>query len=545
MDSRIETLLKYGDHLFEKKRPLDSLNQEIAENFYPERADFTTERCLGTDFAANLTTSYPILARRELGNSFSSMLRPVDQEWFSIETANADRVDNEGKRWLEWAGKTQRRATYDRVTQFVRATKEGDHDFAGFGQCVISAELNRTASALLYRCWHLRDVAWCEGYEGKVSEIHRKWAPTARELSTVFPGKVSAETMKLIEKKTPYTPVKCRHVVVPSEQYEGKWKTPWVSVYFEAETGHILEEIGVHNQIYIIPRWQTVSGSQYAFSPATVAALPDARLMQAMTLVLLEAGEKAVNPPLVATQEVVRSDMQLFAGGVTWVDAEYDERLGDALRPLTIDSRGIPIGMDMRNDIKEMIKESFYLNKIGLPPADTKAMTAYEIGQRVQEYIRNALPLFEPAEMDYNGAVCEHTFDLLMRAGAFGSPDQIPDSIKGADVKFRFESPLHKAIDKQKGQLFQEARAMLAEAMAVDTTAAAMIDVRTALRDVLDGIGVPAEWVRDEEQMKVIDLKQAQQQQAQQMLSMMEQGGAAAEQIGKAGTAINEMKTGI
>jgi hypothetical protein len=51
--------------------------------------------------------------------------------------------------------------------------------------------------------------------------------------------------------------------------------------------------------IYVIPRWQTVSGSQYAYSPATVAALPDARLIQAMTLTFFEAGEKATNPPMV------------------------------------------------------------------------------------------------------------------------------------------------------------------------------------------------------------------------------------------------------
>jgi hypothetical protein len=40
-------------------------------------------------------------------------------------------------------------------------------------------------------------------------------------------------------------------------------------------------------------------------------------------------------------------------------------------------------------------------------------MTAYEVGQRIQEYIRGALPLFEPMEMEYNGALCERTFEIL------------------------------------------------------------------------------------------------------------------------------------
>jgi hypothetical protein len=70
----------------------------------------------------------------------------------------------------------------------------------------------------------------------------------------------------------------------------------------------------------------TVSGSAYAYSPATVVALPDARLLQQITLTLLEAGQKAVDPPWKATSEAIQGGVNSFAGGITWVDPEYDER---------------------------------------------------------------------------------------------------------------------------------------------------------------------------------------------------------------------------
>lgn len=547
MEQRILDLKQSGDRLFGSRGSLVSLWQDIAENFYPERADFTTKRTLGADFAGNLVTSYPLLCRRDLGNSFSAMLRPKDQNWFSITVSDERKLDNLGRRWLEWAAMKQRKAMYDRRSRFVTATKQGDHDFAGFGQCVLSAELSRNFDHLLYRCWHLRDVAWLESSDGKLCEVHRDWKPTARDLNYIFKGNISSEVKKALEKE-PTKEFSVRHVVVDAERYEAplgkKWNTPYVSIYFEQDGGYVNEEIGVYNPIYVIPRWQTVSGSQYAYSPATVAALPDARLIQAMTLVLLEAGEKAVNPPLVATQDVIRSDVQLFAGGITWVDAEYDERLGEVLRPMTIDSKGIPLGMEMRNDLRATMMEAFYLNKIGLPPATGKEMTAYEISQRVQEYIRNALPLFEPMELDYNGAICDATFNLMQRAGAFGGPQELPESLSGAGIEFQFESPLHQAIEKQKGQRFMEAKAMLAEAVALDPASAAMVNVREALRDALDGIGTPAEWLRSEDEMAELDQQAAQKQQAQELLSMMTQGGAAAEQIGKAGVALNQMQTG-
>lgn len=531
----VKKLVGQGDQLFANRGTLLLLWQDIAENFYPERSDFTVKREIGDDYAGNLTSSYPLLVRRELGDSISSMLRPRGQEWFSITIDRDDRLDTSGKQWLEWASGVQKRAMYDRLSQFVRATKEGDHDFAAFGQNVISVEVDWSTTSLLYRCWHLRDVAWCERYNGTIGDIHRNWSPDIRTLAAIFgKDKLHATVVKKIE-KDPYGTIKCRHIVIPSDQYEGdkKYRTPYVSVYIDLENNHLISEVGSHSQIYCIPRWQTVSGSQYAYSPATVAGLPDARLLQAMTLTLLEAGEMAVRPPLIATKEAIRGDVSIYAGGITWVDAQYDERLGEVLRPLTQDKSGLPFGLDVSEEKKQMLQQAFYLNRLSLPPAD-REMTAYETSQRIQEYVRNALPLFEPMENEYNGAICEMTFDALMRVGAFGSPADFPQSLRGENVRFKFESPLHQAIERQKGQKFMEAKGLLREAIELDPSAAAVLDARKALRDALSGIGVDADWQRSEEEVEAVAAQQAEQQQAQKAMEMAQQGAQVAETAGKA-----------
>lgn len=528
MDQEARRLIEQGDKLFTKRQPFISLLGEIASHFYPERNSFIAGVTLGEDFASNLTTSYPLLARRDLGNSFSGMLRPTQKDWFKMSAGETN--DVEGRSWLEWATQVQKRAMYDRRTQFVRATKEGDHDFAAFGQCVISVEMNRDLDGLVYRCWHIADVAWCEDEDGAIDTVHRRWKPTIATLNRVFRGKI-APTLQEKLKQDPYAEINCRHVIVPAEQYQGekKWRTKFVSLYIDVDNQFVMEAVGAHVMSYVIPRWQTVSGSQYAYSPATICALPDARLIQAITLTLLEAGEKAANPPMLAVQEAVRSDMALYAGGVTWVDAAYDERLGEVLRPLTQDKSGIPYGIEMRNDTREMIKEAFFINKLNLPSYDGGQMTAYEVGQRVQEYIRQALPIFEPLETDYNGGLCEATFDLMFRHGAFGPVDNIPKSLSGAEIKFRFESPLSEAVDKQKGGIFLESAQMLAQAVTLDPNSAAVVDAPSALRDVLQGIGMPAKWMRSEEQVQALVEQAAQAAQAQQLLATMGQGA----QVGK------------
>lgn len=534
MSSDLDQLIQKGEQLFSKRSQLLSLWQTIADNFFPERADFTTVRNLGEEFASNLYTSYPILARRDLGNAIGSMLRPSNKKWFHVRTSNFEKLDSDSKAWLELVGDRMRRTMHNRKTQFARATKEGDHDFAAFGQAVLQVGTNKDADNMLYRCWHLRDVAWVENADGIADTVFRKWKPTAIELKTLFPNTIHRDVAQCLADE-PYREFNVQHCILPADQYVGekRWKTPYVSVFYDVDHKHLLEERGLLSQEYVIPRWSTVSGSQYAYSPATVAALPDSRLIQAMTRTLLEAGEKAVTPPVIAVEEAIRGDVAMYAGGITYVDAVYDERLGEVLRPLTQDQRGLPLGMNMQSDLRAMIAEAFFLNKLALPPAG-QDMTAFEVGQRVQEYIRQALPLFEPMESEYNHPLCDKTFETMMRRGAFGSPYDIPSGLRGAEIEFLFESPLHDAVEREKGQRFMEANQMLAQAVQLDPTAADILDSSTALRDVLEGIGVPAKWTRSQEQVAGIAAKRMQAQRTAEMLAQMQAGADVAKTLGEA-----------
>lgn len=544
MNCDVKALIEQGDNLFGKRGQLLSLWQEVAENFYPERADFTTTRNVGQDFADNLVTSVPLLIRRDLGNSLGTMMRPTSIQWFHTTTDSEDQLEQGDKQWLEWANGVQKRAMYDRRSMFTRASKESDHDLASFGQSVKTVELNRNADGLLFRCWHLRDCAWAEDASGKVNTVHRKWKPCAIDLINMFGERCHKKVgdMMVGPARNPYGTVNCRHIVLPAENFDGEYLgkgrpgIKFVSIYIDVDNQHVMEIVGQRWFMYIVPRWQTVSGSPYAYSPATVCALPDARLLQAMTLTLLEAGEKAANPPMVSVQGALRSDLAIYAGGVTFVAEEYDERTGDAIRPLYNDKNGIPYGMEMRADLRATLQEAFFLDKLTLPERGPE-MTAYEVGQRVQDYIRQASPLFEPLEDEDNGAVCETVFEVMLAAGAFGSVEDIPENLRGADIKFKFESPLHDAIDRQKVTKFTDASQLIAAAVALDPTAPAQVDIKTAFRDAMSVV-VPAKWMRSEQDADAIIEAQQEAQQTQELLATIQQGGEAAKAVGEGSAAL-------
>ncbi len=551
MKLRTKELREQGEALFTKRQPIMSLWQGTAEQFYVERADFTTTRSIGLEFAAHLMSGYPAMCRRDLANQIGAMLRPRGQPWFHPRTPRESiNKDQNCKTWLDWAGEVMRLAMYDTHSGFVRSTREGDHDFATFGQAVIQVEPNKDLDGLLYRCWHLRDVAWQENAHLEVDRIHRKQKMQARNIVSIFGNKDGIDlhhTVRDAARDKPFTEFNVQHIIVPASDYDlqkskNKRNLPYVSIYLDVDNETVLEEVPVKRTGYVIPRWQTIAGSQYAYSPASVIALSDARMLQNMTLTLLEAGQKSVDPPMLAVGEVLQGGVNTFAGGITYVEAEYDEKTGEALRPLPIDRGGFQWGEEKAKGVREMILQAFYLNQIQLPEI-SKDMTAYETQKRVEEYIRRALPLFEPMETEYNGAICDTTFDLLLDMGAFGNLAQdMPQQLRGQDVRFTFESPLQAAQTRANSQAFMQSAQILQIAAQLDPDALFVFDTKQATRDALEGAGDPATWILPPEvaDQKAAMVKQAAAEQQQQQQAM-EQASQVADTADKAGGAMQKI----
>lgn len=494
-----EDLLKLSDAMYSQRGNVLSLWQTLADHFYPERADFTIARTIGDETCDRLMDSYPVIARRDLANSYGAMLR--DGKWFDMTTAQ-EIDDGDAKAWKQWGTDRLYSLMQDRASGFTRATKEGDHDYATFGQCALSVEVNRNMNGLLYRCWHLRDMAWFDDASGNVSGVSRKWNATYRDLITTFG---SACHPKILDgnDKTPFANTEVRHIVLPVDMYhdEGFAKFRFVSIFVDVANRCIIEERGMDNKYYVIPRFQTVAGSPYAISPATMAALPNARLLQSMTFTLMEASERVTRPPMIAKSNVITGGaIDLSANGITFIDAEFDERLGEGLRPLMTNVGGIPIGMEMRDRIVGILSSAFYLNKITLPES-TREMTAYEVQERMKQYRRENLPLFAPMEADYNGQLCETSFEIAMRAGLLGSPYDVPESLRGQEVVFKFKSPLSSTEEDRKLQTLRQALQTIGEIAPFDEQIVDNVNFDTAFREALGGIGVPEKWFYSVKQM--------------------------------------------
>jgi hypothetical protein len=189
-------------------------------------------------------------------------------------------------------------------------------------------------------------------------------------------------------------------------------------------------------------------------------------------------------------------------------------------------------GAEMAGKYEEMIRQGFYLNKIMLPAFDGATMTATEIRARTGEFIRGAMPLFEPIEGEYSGQLCEKTFNILLVNGGFGNIAQsMPEELRGGELKWTFQSPLADAINRQDAQTFQESAQLLAMAAQIDPSLAQDYDARSHFRKAMEGLGAP---LIDKEKADEARSQSQEMQEIQQAAGMIGQGAGVAEQVGKA-----------
>jgi len=510
-DENAIELVKRGDRKFSARVQLDTMRQEIALNFAPYLASWTTDLVLGDDYASHLVDGTPMLLARDFIGQIGAMLRPPGKQYaWHRAFDNELNEQPEVREYLDWRSRQMMRILHDRTTGYMRATKQADEFFGLFGDAVLSLDYaSAQMDQLRVRAWHTKDVAWSMGDDDRAEVITRREMVPARLIAQRFPKAEQHENVKKALDKDPDQCFQLRHEVMPAAEYDAyrkralKRSDGWVSIWIDAEHQTILSEKSCPTRRYVIPRWVTLPQWSYAISPCSVVALPDARLLQQQALALLEAAEKSVNPPLVAYQDAIRGDVSLAAGDITWVDREYDSRSGQPVEAISL-SKNPALGVDVMMRTEQQITRAFFLDRIRMPDT-TRTKSTLETQFLIDEYVRSALPLFAPMQVEYNDAMLFEADEMIDRAGGYGGRD-LPADLDPKSLTFQWDNPLSDMIERQKANVAQEVASIgqaiaAIEAAAQQAPALAQIDTTKMFREVviaLKGAG----WIKSEDELE-------------------------------------------
>lgn len=501
-----DELVALGDRLFAKKAPLDELHQTLAEACHPARANFTVSRTEGDEYATDMYESVPAQNRRDLAGAIGAILRPRGKEWFKPIPQDDWRKTTRAMAWCDQARDVMRRLLYNERTRFQKASQDGDDDFVTFGNAVPILTEAPDRAGFLFEMSHLRDNAWTCSRYGDVDVNHRKIKMTLRAVAQnprFGKAALTEQQLKLLE-KSPYEEIEVRHICMPAQDYDPymprrKWGgKPYASVYVNVDGRIIMSEGGYWEFPYLHRRWRVPDDSVYGYSPAAMLGLVDSRVLQSQARVILDAGELAVAPPLLAKRDAVLGGINNYAGAVTWLDVEFDERFGDAVRPLETGG-DVRLGLEMKVDTRNVLAAAWYLNKLALP--SDKEMTAYETSERIAEYIRSAGPIFEPFEAD-NARTLDLLFSQALRLGYLGPIETIPPEIRGGEIRWEFDTPVQQAYARMKVTRAREVLEAFGMAVQADPSVRHQLNVPKMFRDTVVNIGAETEWLKSEDEVE-------------------------------------------
>ena len=493
----VKQLLRRWRSLKSDRMVWDTHWDDLARVMLPRRLGFVTQSTPGEKRVDDLYDGTAMQAARGLANALGTMMR--DGQFFFIRGGDdADESTDEARDWLADSEVRLREALESPRSRFRQATGEADLDLVVFGTAVLFEAEGRSLDHLLFQSVHLKDACVFFNDEGEAEGIYRARSYALREVGRQFkPESLSPQTQKMLrdakdadlDKKIAFL-----HAVVP--RAEGRADAllarnlPWAGMWVEVEAQHLVKSEGFHEFPYIVPRWDTSSGESYGRSPGMIA-LPDANTSQAIGETMLVAGQRAADPPLGAPADGAFHEINTFPGGISYYDVETAAQVrGNPFFPIE-NGANMPLTRDMQRDTRDQIWNAFFKNVLRLP-TDGPQMTATEINQRREEFIRETGSVFGRLETDYTAPMIERAFRVMLRAGAFLA---IPESLQGRAIRFEYQSPLTKMRQQMESAAAQEWVQQQVQLSQAKPEALDLVDADAFGRFTAEAAGIPHDIV--------------------------------------------------
>jgi len=378
-----------------------------------------------------------------LASSMHGALTSPSIRWFSLKFRDDElNANTTNAKWLEESSNAVFYALQE--SNFNLEVNEGYLDLAGFGTTIIFEEpvSDRTWEGLEFSALPIREAYFEMDHKRQVERFYRllQWTPT--QLVSKFGDKVpdiikhKAESAQNVDEK-----IDVIFCVYPRKNVgDTKWKkkvTPKKRMYgYKYILRASGEELGVEGGYYempaYVPRWQKASGSQWGFSPATVA-LSDVMTLNALVELILQALEKVVDPANLTTERGLISDLDLGAAGLTVVRniddlVPYESKANFNASTLLVE------------DLRNRIRQTFLVDQLELK--ESPAMSATEVNARVDLMQRLLGPVLGRLQNDFLNPMIERTFRILWRAGKI---PEMPGDLAEADFDIEYTGPLARA----------------------------------------------------------------------------------------------------
>ena len=511
--------------------------QEILDYVMPRKADITFIRSRGEKRTEVLFDSTAITANNLLAASLQGTLTSPSLPWFSLKLRDDDA--NKVRDIQIWLEDTARRmyAVFNE-SNFNTEVHEMYLDLCSVGTSAIFVEEANEGflkGGLHFNTLHISEYFIQENVKGTVDTLYRKYKMTARQAVQEFGEKNIGTKIKEALKAKPDTQFNFIHAVEPTEDYEraiGKVKTklPFHSCHVCFEDKMVVRTGGYNEFPYLVPRWAKATGEIFGRSPS-YNALPDIKTLNKAVEIGLKAWAKAIDPPLLVTDDGVIGRVRMTPAGITVV------RSDTAIKPLQIGSNWQITDLK-ENQLRTAIRQAYYSDQLQLQ--EGPQMTATEVQVRYELMQRLLGPTLGRFQTEFLNPLIERVFGIMMRSDALMPR---PSEMEGRNMDIEYVGPLARSQRMEEAIAVERLYQLAMQVVQVDPTVMDVIDHEQAIRMRATLLGVPKTVLRGEDEVAEIrEQRAAAQQQAQEQAMAQQQADTALSQ-GKAMTEMSKPET--
>ena len=523
-----KNLLSRFDRLKSQRQNWESHWQEVADYMQPRKADVTKTRSKGDKRTELIFDSSPLQSVELLAASLHGMMTNPSTPWFSLKFKNDGMEgEDEAKEWLE--STTEIMYSVFNKSNFQQEIFELYHDLITFGTAAMFIEED-DEDDLKFSTRHINEMYISENDKGRIDTVFRKFKISARAAIQKF--KTVSTNIAVIAKKDPYEEVEILHAVYPRSDFnpvkQDKENMPFESVYLDADSGDELSVSGFKEFPFVVPRYLKASHEIYGRSPA-MTALPDVKMLNEMSKVIIKSAQKQVDPPLLVPDDGFMLPVRTVPGGLNF----YRAGTRDRIEPLNIGANNT-LGLNMEEQRRNSIRNAFYVNQLQMQ--DGPQMTATEVIQRNEEKMRLLGPVLGRLQSELLKPLIDRSFAILMRKNLFPNP---PEFLSGQDIEIEYVSPLAKA--QKSTELSSIMRAI--EILGSLSNVAPVFDhinMDKLVRHLTSIVGVPQKILKPQAELNAERQEAAAQAEQQQQMQQMQQVAQAGRDIAPLAKALPE-----
>ena len=481
--------------------------------------------------------STAIMAHQNLSASLHGSLTSPSIRWFDLRFR--DDVMNKDKAASNWLQEASEAVYFElQDSNFNLEINECYQDICGYGTGVVTQEMADPVPGL--EDWNgmdfasvpLKEAYFEEDHKARVRYFYRHLTWTAGQIITKFGKENVPQSILDLDEKGVSERQGVMFCIFPRDEKPGEIgqvlapkRRPYGYKYLlMSDQSSLGEEGGYYEMPAFIPRWRKTSESVWGNSPAHFA-LSDILTLNQWVEIFTERAEKETDPPVLAEERAIITDLDISARGLTVVRNIDGVKFWDQPGNLSITLEGLQM-------YRSAVRNYFFEDQINYPDAQAQPMTATEAQIRYELMQRLLGPTLGRLQNDLLNPIVSRTFNMLARAKQLGDiPEIVQESQPTMDIEY--VGALARAQRVDQAAAIERWLANVANIAQAAPEIMDVVDWTAAGRQMGRQLNIDPELMNDEKEVKALQVKREAQKQRMIESEQQAREGEAAESMGK------------